>query len=74
MASIYKNASRAAEDSDLSDSEMSDTSSGTLRGDSSSASDDENEAQVPKPTKLQQLPAELRNRILMLTSRGVSFR
>lgn len=76
MASIYKNASRAAEDSDLSDSSVSDEeqSSGTVRADTSSDASADEGAQVPTTTRLQQLPTELRNRILMLTSRGVSFR
>lgn len=81
MASIYKRASRAEAEPDLSDESMSDDeeSSGTVRADSdeegssSDTSSGEDEATTTK-NKLTQVPTELRNRILMLTSRGVSFR
>lgn len=76
MASIYKRASRAAADEDSSDDSMTDVSSSTVRAESddsegTSSGDDENQKTA---TKLTQVPTELRNRILMLTSRGVSFR
>lgn len=81
MASIYKRASRAETDPDLSDESMSDDeqSSGTIRADSdeeassSDTSSAEDEA-TTAASKLTRVPTELRNRILMLTSRGVSFR
>jgi len=66
MASAYKSAMRAADPND------SDDSSTTVRADSSDLSDGEQ-----KPTQkgpLADLPLELRNRVLMLTSRGVSYR
>lgn len=79
MASAYKRASKAAVDADSSDDSMDDMSSSTLRADSDeedSASDESLDGQKQsQPTnKLTQVPVELRNRILMLTSRGVSFR
>ncbi len=79
MASAYKSAMRAADDSD-SGSELDDFSSNTLSvqedsGDYNSSSDDQDESSPqPTPAKLAQLPVELRNRILMLTTRGVSHR
>lgn len=54
------------------DPEDSDDSSTTLRADTSDSSDEgENGA---KAGTLSDLPLELRNRVLMLTSRGVSYR
>ena len=80
MASQYKRAQKAQTDPDLSDDEMSDVSSSTVRADSdddmsdsTSASEEQEEEEVTT-NKLKQIPTELRNRILMLTSRGVSFR
>ena len=77
MASAYKSATRT---SDVSDSEAEAAISGSesshtveVASSSSGAAGDE----VPTRTasaKLSQLPVELRNRILMLTSRGVSHR
>lgn len=80
MASIYKRASKAQANQDDSDISMSDSeSSGTVQGDSEDAGTDENsstddEESQAVENKLKQVPTELRNRILMLTSRGVSFR
>jgi hypothetical protein len=66
MASAYKSAMRSADPDD------SDDSSTTVRANSSDLSDEEQKA---KPTgALSDLPLELRNRVLMLTSRGVSYR
>lgn len=81
MASIYKRASRAEANPDLSDESMSDSeeSSGTIQADSNegdSSSDTSSGEEEPNvaASKFKQVPTELRNRILMLTSRGVSFR
>lgn len=78
MASIYKRAARVAADEDMSDDSMTDASSSTVRAESdesedSSNSDNENEEKKTS-TRLSDVPTELRNRILMLTSRGVSYR
>ncbi|RMZ77938.1 hypothetical protein DV738_g4185, partial [Chaetothyriales sp. CBS 135597] len=75
MASAYKSASRGADDSDF-ESLSGDESSRTLsaHGNDEEDSDDE-QAPPPRPlSKASQPPVELRNRILMLTSRGISFR
>lgn len=78
MASIYKRAAKAQAE-ELSDESMSDVSDNSDSGDESSNTiegDDDSEissAEEAQP-KLSQVPTELRNRILMLTSRGVSFR
>ena len=83
MASVYKRASKAQEDPDLSDISMSsdddNQSSGTLDedtdgDDSSSETSSNHEQDHSNSKKIAQLPTELRNRILMLTSRGVSYR
>lgn len=78
MASIYKRAARVAADEDMSDDSMTDVSSSTVRAESDESddtSDDDNENQARKPSsKLSDVPTELRNRVLMLTSRGVSYR
>lgn len=80
MASIYKRASKAEIDPDLSDESMTDEeeSSGTIRADSdeedSSSDTSSGDDEHATAKKLTQVPTELRNRILMLTSRGVSFR
>lgn len=80
MASIYKRASKAQTEQDDSDISMSDSeSSGTVQGDSEDEDSDDtsasdNEAAQHVENRLKQVPTELRNRILMLTSRGVSFR
>lgn len=70
MASAYRNANRG---SDESDSDMSEVEINGHAGSDTDASDasDASEEQTPA---LAQLPVELRNRILMLTSRGVSHR
>lgn len=75
MASIYKRASKAQADED-SDESMSDVSSSTVRADSDDedSSSSEDDEQITTNNKFSQVPIELRNRILMLTSRGVSFR
>ncbi|RMD43175.1 hypothetical protein DV735_g1963, partial [Chaetothyriales sp. CBS 134920] len=74
MASAYKSASRAADNSDF-DSLSGDESSRTLsaHGNDDQDSDDEQDQSRPVP-KGSQPAVELRNRILMLTSRGISFR
>lgn len=80
MASIYKRASKAQAEQDDSDLSMSDAeSSGTIEGDSEDADSDktsasDNDEPQTVDNTLKQVPTELRNRILMLTSRGVSFR
>lgn len=78
MASIYKQANRAALGSEDSDDSVSDASSHTTTEDMEGSSDEADE-RVKSTSKTQsnglaKLPVELRNRILMLTSRGVSFR
>lgn len=77
MASAYKSANRMSDDSDSEfggiDSE--EESSHTVEADSSSSDTSDDEVPATKTgAKLSQLPVELRNRILMLTSRGVSYR
>ena len=77
----------ASDDSDLSDDTSS--SSGTVQGDSDldqaaelrsvlpdscSSPQITQQAEAAEVRRLKQIPTELRNRILMLTSRGVSFR
>lgn len=76
MASIYKRAAKTAADEDMSDDSMSDVSSSTVRADSDGSEDSSSESddQEKSASRLQNVPTELRNRILMLTSRGVSFR
>jgi len=73
MATVYKSLKKSANasdsDSDMSDEIISEGRSSTVRADSSSLSDVEVDT-----TRLSQLPLELKSRILMLTSRGVSFR
>lgn len=66
MASAYKSAMRSTDPDD------SDDSSTTVRANSSDLSDDEQQAK--HSGALSDLPLELRNRVLMLTSRGVSYR
>ncbi|OQV08788.1 Brix domain-containing protein [Cladophialophora immunda] len=74
MASAYKSAMRSgdASDSDESGSVVSAESSSTLRAESSSG--EERAQSQKKMNDLSQLPPEIRNRVLMLTSRGVSYR
>lgn len=83
MASAYKSALRAdiAADSDESMSEDFGASSSEAGSGSESESESSEQEEQTKPVvtngkKAQDSssPAELRNRILMLTSRGVSFR
>lgn len=76
MASIYKRAARVAADEDMSDDSMTDASSSTIRADSEEDDDPASDSEEPKKpsSKLTDVPTELRNRILMLTSRGVSYR
>lgn len=81
MASIYKRASKAEVEAEMTDESMSDNSddasSNTLTGDEESENDDATDTspgEEDTASQLAQLPTELRNRILMLTSRGVSFR
>ncbi|KAK5081079.1 Ribosome biogenesis protein brx1 [Exophiala xenobiotica] len=77
-----------SDDSDMTSDDTS-SSSGTIRGDddldqvenlqpatpfSSSPPPSNQQAEAAEARKLKQMPTELRNRILMLTSRGVSFR
>ena len=73
MATVYKSLKKSANasdsDSDMNDDIISEGRSSTLRADSPSPSDIEGDT-----TRLSQLPLELKSRILMLTSRGVSFR
>lgn len=65
---------RSGNDSESDDtgSEASGASSNTIRAETSS--EEENAAKQQKTNNLSQLPSELRNRVLMLTSRGVSYR
>lgn len=74
MASAYRSAVRSKKnyDSDDSESDSSGTSSHTV--DEELADENEKPAKPDKNNDLSQLPSEIRNRILMLTSRGVSYR
>ncbi|RVX66440.1 hypothetical protein B0A52_09670 [Exophiala mesophila] len=77
MASAYKSAKRSgdfdeSDVSDGSDSVSSSESSATLRAGSSEG--EEETVDAPRLKKASTLPGELRNRVLMLTSRGVSYR
>lgn len=74
MASIYKHANRAELDSEDSDASISDASSQTMDDDAATSSDENDERVESRSNGLAKIPVELRNRILMLTSRGVSFR
>ncbi|KAJ9604515.1 Ribosome biogenesis protein brx1 [Cladophialophora chaetospira] len=73
MASAYRSAMRSGNDSESDDtgSDSSAASSNTIRAETSS--EEENAAKQEKAHDLSQLPAEIRNRVLMLTSRGVSY-
>ncbi|KAL2423673.1 Ribosome biogenesis protein BRX1 [Exophiala dermatitidis] len=73
MASAYKSAMRSGDssDSDETGSISSDHSSNTVRADSPSG---ERSSESKRQNSLAQLPSEVRNRVLMLTSRGVSYR
>ncbi|EXJ91454.1 hypothetical protein A1O3_00002 [Capronia epimyces CBS 606.96] len=73
MASAYKSAMRSGDssDSDEMSSVSSDHSSNTVRADSPSRGA---HSETRKNNNMSQLPLEMRNRILMLTSRGVSYR
>ena len=80
MASAYKSTMRAGDDSDsepdfasFSDEESSRTLSAHEDSDDVSTGSDEEDEPLPD-ANLAQLPVELRNRILMLTTRGVSHR
>lgn len=78
MASAYKSAlkSGTTSDSDESMSDFSDQLSNSEQDDSAESDTDEQPTAPAKKNKatIADLPVELRNRILMLTSRGVSFR
>ncbi|KAI1614817.1 Brix domain-containing protein [Exophiala viscosa] len=71
MASAYKSAMRGGDLSE-SDSDASEQSSNTLPNES--ADEKENPVVKTKRDDASQIPVEIRNRILMLTSRGVSYR
>lgn len=80
MPSVYKSVVNQPDssDEDISDDgvfldveEGGGESSNTVQDDSTSASGPDEE---PAPSKSKQLPVELKNRILLLTSRGVSSR
>lgn len=75
MASAYRNAGRMSDESE-SDEAMSDfdENEASSASEADSATDSEEDASSSPVAKLVQLPTELRNRILMLTSRGVSHR
>jgi hypothetical protein len=75
MASAYKSAMRSGDPSD-SDSDTDSVSSAQSSNTVQAESSDENEGplQKEKHNDASQVPAEIRNRILMLTSRGVSYR
>merc|ERR1711939_319024 len=75
MASAYKSAMRSGDPSD-SDSDTDSISSAQSSNTVQAESSDENElpSQKEKRSDASQIPAEIRNRILMLTSRGVSYR
>ncbi|KIW54333.1 hypothetical protein PV05_06697 [Exophiala xenobiotica] len=77
MASAYKSAMRSGDPSDSdSDSDTDSISSAQSSNTVQAESSDENElpSQKEKRSDASQIPAEIRNRILMLTSRGVSYR
>lgn len=77
MASAYKNATRESDDSDSDVGVFfsGEDSSHTIEADTLSDNTSDEEVSPPKGTsKLGDLPVELRNRVLMLTSRGVSYR
>ena len=71
MASAYKSAMRGGDLSE-SDSDASEQSSNTIPNES--ADEKENPVAKTKRDDASQIPVEIRNRILMLTSRGVSYR
>ena len=74
MASAYKSAMRSADssDSEASDAASSDQSSDTVCAES--PQDAEPLQRSKKQNDFSQIPLEIRNRTLMLTSRGVSYR
>jgi hypothetical protein len=74
MASAYRNANRGSDESesDMSDMEI-ENGTGSDVSDASDKSEEDSDEETAAPA-LAQLPVELRNRILMLTSRGVSHR
>lgn len=77
MASAYKTATRTVDDTDSElDVDMPTLDSDeTVEADTSASDTSDHEApQANANSKLSELPVELRNRILMLTSRGVSHR
>ncbi|EXJ93336.1 hypothetical protein A1O1_01728 [Capronia coronata CBS 617.96] len=73
MASAYKSAMRSGDSPDTDDtgSVSSDPSSNTVRAESPN---DREQSGTKQKNNISQLPPEMRNRILMLTSRGVSYR
>ena len=78
MASAYKSTMRAeAEDASLTGSDLDEISSDTISAQEDSdedMSDDEETSPQPARSSIAHLPVELRNRILTLTTRGVSHR
>lgn len=74
MASAYKSAMRSGDpsDSDDSSSVSSEESSNSLLGEASEEVG--KTAAQKKQHDVTQIPVEIRNRVLMLTSRGVSYR
>lgn len=75
MASAYKRAARVAADEDMSDGSLTDVSSSTVRAETDESEESlSNGEEEETSSKVTELPTELRNRVLMLTSRGVSFR
>jgi hypothetical protein len=73
MSAAYKSAMRSGGDFDGDDasSDASDAEGNSAQGESS---DEETTSAPAKRKDISQLPVEIRNRILMLTSRGVSYR
>lgn len=77
MASAYKSALKAGADSDESMSDASQSSSDTVEESSADEADEKTVTSMenrPKSTSDSLENSGLRNRILMLTSRGVSYR
>ena len=77
MASAYKTATRTVDDTDSEPDVALPTldSDETVEADTSASDTSDDEIpQANSNSKLSELPVELRNRILMLTSRGVSHR
>ena len=75
MSAAYKSVLHNGDDSDIEMTSSGNDSSRTLeKGTSSDDLDDSSDTPSPPKSDLNSLPVELRNRVLLLTSRGVSHR